>query len=383
MVSSPSVPKVAIIVQNFPKLSETFVQRQVAFLDASVICECFDEKLYRQLGFRHAYHVIGERSFAPRWLKKVAFKLGFYFDRWDQRQRREVAKLLERERFDVVLAEFGPNGIKMAPICEAADIPLVIHFHGYDLSELLRLQLYPQALNKALRTASYAVVVNDLMRKRLMALGFPDQKIKLIPCGVDLRDYTSKEISEGHPCTFLAVGRMAAKKAPLLTIKAFERCAKEVSGVRLMMIGDGPLFDEVKAYVLASAWRDQIDLLGSRPHSEVEDALKNSDVFLQHSVTASTGDEEGWPVSIAEAAASGLPVVSTRHSGIPMQVISGKTGFLVEEGDYEAMGDKMICLARDASLRQRLGRSARLHIQENGDLRESLNRLRQVLRACL
>ena len=379
MATNPSTPKVAIIVQTFPKLSETFVRRQATFLSAVVICERFDQTLYDRLGLDLSCHVIKRQNPLNKWLRKAAFKLGSYFDHWDSKQRQDVASFLKQEKIDVVLAQFGPNGIKVAPVCATHGIPLVIHFHGYDLSRLLRHPPYPRSIKVALRVASYAVVVNDLMRRRLIALGFFGQKIRLIPCGVDLEGYAPKEKLESAPCKFLAVGRMAEKKAPLLTIKAFERCAQEVSGVRLEMIGDGPLFDDVKAYILTSAWCAQIDLLGPRSHSEVKEALKNADVFLQHSVTASTGDEEGWPVSIAEAAASGLPVVSTHHSGIPMQVLNGKTGFLVEEGDHEAMGDRMVRLARDAALRRRLGRSARQHIEEHGNLRKSLTQLEQVL----
>ena len=378
---SPAL-KVAVVVQAFPKLSETFIQRQIAFLDASVICERFDEPLYRQLGLKRTCHVIGERSFASRWLKKAAFKLGFYFDHWDGRQRREVAKLLARERFDVVLAEFGPNGIKAAPVCAASDVPVVVHFHGYDLSWLLRHRFYVGLLRKALQSASGAVVVNERMRERLQRLGVDEPKVHLIPYGVDVEQHRPEANAGNGVCTFLAVGRLVDKKAPLLTVKAFERCARQAEDVRLRIIGDGPLFEDVKTYVSASDQRARIELLGARPHSEVEAALKNANVFVQHSVKAPTGDEEGWPNSVAEAAATGLPIVATRHGGIPTQVVDGQTGYLVEEGDYEAMGDKMICLARDASLRRRLGRSGRRHIQENGDLRQSLNRLRQVLTDC-
>ena len=373
--------KIAFVVQNFPKLSETFICRQAESLEAIVLCDHFDAPLYAELGLTVSHYALSKRNEFFHFLKRAASKAGFYFDYWDRRQRREVASFLEKEGVDVVLAQYGPNGIKVAPVCEALDIPLVIHFHGYDLSRLLRLRWYSAALRRALRTAKFAVVVNHRMKQRLVALGFPGQRVRVIPCGVDVENYAVGDRSRRSTCTFLAVGRLVEKKAPLLTVKAFERCTRECAGARLNVIGDGPLRDEVEEYVRGSDQRERISLLGALSHSEVKGALASADVFVQHSVTARDGDEEGWPVSIAEAAASGLPVVATRHSGIPTQVLNGETGYLVEEGDYGTMGEKMAMLARNAELRQQMGREARKHIEANGDLQVSLRRLEEVLRA--
>ena len=85
---------------------------------------------------------------------------------------------------------------------------------------------------------------------------------------------------------------------------------------------------------------------------------------MQHSVTATTGDQEGFPVSLAEAAAHGLPIVSTIHSGITENVINGETGYLVQEYDYETMAEKIICLINDPALAQKLGMNGRKHILE-------------------
>src|SRR5262249_46852250 len=84
--------------------------------------------------------------------------------------------------------------------------------------------------------------------------------------------------------------------------------------------------------------------------------MKKTHIFLQHSVVCPvTGDEEGVPVAILEAMASGLPVVSTLHAGIPEAVLDGETGFLVPEGDTQAMSKRILELAKDQRLREELG----------------------------
>jgi glycosyltransferase involved in cell wall biosynthesis len=90
--------------------------------------------------------------------------------------------------------------------------------------------------------------------------------------------------------------------------------------------------------------------------------LARASVFIQHSVTAANGDKEGWPVALAEAAASGLPIVATTHASIPEQVGHGESGLLCDEGDWQAMGKFMQQLADDIALRRAMGAAARSRI---------------------
>src|SRR5262249_1315641 len=83
---------------------------------------------------------------------------------------------------------------------------------------------------------------------------------------------------------------------------------------------------------------------------------QESDLFLQHAMTDPfTGDQEGLPVAILEAMASGLPVVSTDHAGIPEAVVDGTSGYIVSEGDTRAMAERILALAGDPDLRARMG----------------------------
>jgi glycosyltransferase involved in cell wall biosynthesis len=77
--------------------------------------------------------------------------------------------------------------------------------------------------------------------------------------------------------------------------------------------------------------------------------------FVQHSLVAPDGDSEGSPVAVMEAQLSGLPVVATRHAGIPEVVIDGTTGLLVEEGDVPGMAEAMAQLVRDPQIAGKLG----------------------------
>jgi colanic acid/amylovoran biosynthesis glycosyltransferase len=84
--------------------------------------------------------------------------------------------------------------------------------------------------------------------------------------------------------------------------------------------------------------------------------MKQADMFLQHSMTdPETGDQEGLPVAILEAMANSLPIISTKHAGIPEAVLDSNNGFLVDEGDSKNMAQKIISLTKDPDLRATMG----------------------------
>jgi len=144
-------------------------------------------------------------------------------------------------------------------------------------------------------------------------------------------------------------------------------------------VGDGPLRDAAAALAASLGVGDRVTFSGALTTQQVRDQMRGASVFLQHSLTPPSGDMEGWPVAVAEAMACGLPVVATRHAAIPEQVEEGVTGYLVDEGDTEAMARAMIALAQSPELRQRLGAASRDRAVSVFDLQIQLARLERVL----
>lgn len=112
---------------------------------------------------------------------------------------------------------------------------------------------------------------------------------------------------------------------------------------------------------------------------DVAEAMREARAVILHSVTTSDNDMEGTPVTILEAGAAGLPAVSAPHAEISDVVIHDETGFLVAEGDTDAMAEHMISLARDPSLAARMGRRAREHVAAHHSSEQSLATLWVVL----
>jgi glycosyltransferase involved in cell wall biosynthesis len=380
--------RIAILVQTFPEPSQTFILRQAQALGSSVWAERLvkGEAVTQDvecLELPSAGSFFDGRSLAGRC--RIAWNAARHgcVDVMPRREERAFRNLLRERGVDVVLAQFGLSGLRAMRPCRSAGVPLVVHFHGFDLSSLYRRAVYRFSCRRLVARAAACVVVSRTQAERLRALGCPDGKISIIPCGVPLREFRESEAVSNQPCRFVAVGRLVEKKSPLDTIRAFARCAAECEGVTLRLVGEGPLRAACEALVAELGLAERVTFLGEQPNSRVQAEMAASGAFVQHSVTAPNGDEEGWPVAVAEAAASALPIVSTRHAGILDQVVHGRSGFLVEEGDWEGMAERMSVLARDPDLRRGMGRAGRRHMEEHGDLSESIARLRRTLESVL
>ena len=274
---------------------------------------------------------------------------------------RELARYLRRIHADAVLAEYGPTGIVFIEACAIAQIPLIVHFHGYDSYEQNCLRQCATGYQRLFRSAAKIIGVSQQMCEQLKRLGAPADKLVLNPCGVDVNRFRVAAPAQAQP-VFVAVGRFVEKKAPHLTILAFERVYRQEPGARLIMVGDGPLLGPCRLLVQSLGLSAAVELWGPRSHHEVEALMQRARCFVQHSVRAINGDCEGTPATVLEAGASGLPVVATRHAGIAEVIIDGQTGFLVEEGDLDGMADRMLRLAREPELAAQMGRKGRAHV---------------------
>ncbi|TIW49178.1 MAG: glycosyltransferase family 4 protein, partial [Mesorhizobium sp.] len=124
---------------------------------------------------------------------------------------------------------------------------------------------------------------------------------------------------------------------------------------------------------------DRVIFHGYRSTEFVQGMMQNAAVFVQHSVTARNGDMEGLPVSILEAMASALPVVATRHSGIPEAVVDGETGVLVEEHDIKSTAEALASLLADTRRAARMGDAGRRRVLDHFTQRHTRDRLRRAM----
>ena len=293
---------------------------------------------------------------------------------------RRLADFLRRSRVDVALAEYGPTGVEVMNACERARTPLVTHFHGYDAYHRETLDRFRETYRQLFDRCYRLVAVSRHMVDQLVVLGASPDRVTYNPYGVDTVSFDGGR-PRAAPPLFLALGRFVEKKAPKLTLEAFSMVHADEPRSQLVMLGDGHLRGDCVEYARSLGIGNAVQFPGSVNHNAVVDWMRKARCFVQHSRRAANGDCEGTPLAILEASSSGLPVVSTRHAGIPEAVLEGESGFLVEEGDVDAMARYMLEFVRDPALAATMGEAGRRHIVNNYSAEPSLSRLREVLLA--
>jgi len=378
---------VAVVAPGFGISSETWLYRQVMGLTAlkpSVICwrrDCGDSYPAEGISIKVAPRKLSAGR-VRRQLRRVGNSVsGRGLFAGDLNEGRWLQKEIMKSRPDVIFAHYGPTALRLLPLVQALGIPLVAHFNGYDLSRMVQQhQWYRRQLITALDRFSGLIVVANYMRQWLLENGAEPSRVHLIPYGAPMYDLQEADMQASDPCRFIMVGRLTEKKRPDLTLRAFAACIQEGCNATMTIIGDGDLRTTCEQVIAEAGISDRVEWLGVQPNERVREELARSCVFVQHSVTATNGDKEGWPVAIAEAAGTGLAVVSTRHAGIVDQIDEGETGYLVDEGDWEAMAERMITLAKSPERRVRLGQSAQKKMM-NCTTPQQIAKLEEVLLA--
>lgn len=286
-----------------------------------------------------------------------------------------MKKYLKHNKIDVVLANYGTSASHMVPVCKDLNIPLIPIFHGHDATDKKYLSKYADKYQKLFNYASSIIAVSQEMKKGLVKNGAQENKIKVVPCGVNTSKF-KPEANITKNKNLLAVGRFTAKKGPLYTIKAFYKVLKKFPDATLTMVGKkNGLFEDCKNLVDELKIQKSVIFTGILDQKEIATLMKTSLAFVQHSITAPNGDMEGTPVSIMEAAASALPIVSTFHGGIKDAVIHKKTGFLVDETHVDDMAKYIKKLCETPETAKAFGLKGREHIQENYHQQKQIEKL--------
>lgn len=274
----------------------------------------------------------------------------------------------------LVHAHFATDGLLALPLARALGVPLVTTLHGYDVSRSRGAMLasgrwswmrYALRRGLLMREGARFLAVSDAVRRRALAQGFPDQRTVTHYLGVDL-DRFRPAPDAAEPGLVLHVGRLVEKKGTAVLIEAMAA----VPEAKLVVVGDGPERERLERLA-----RGRAAFLGALPPDEVAAWMRRAWLLAAPSITARDGDSEGLPTVIVEAAASGVPVVGTHHSGIPEAVIHGETGFLVTERDPAALASRLRELIATPRLRGDFALAARALAQARFDAARQSERL--------
>ncbi len=399
-----TLPKLAYLTGEYPRASDTFIQREVAALRR--IGHAVETCSIRTTG---PEHLVGPeqreehaRTFKvldacrnplrvlrahARWMRNPRRYFGALKLAWRTAPKGVKGRLYNLVYFaeaGVLAAHLQDKGVThlhnhiakasctVAMLAsELSGLPFSFTIHGPDIF------FEPQhwRIDEKAARARFVACISEYCRAQLMC--FTAQRhwprLHIVHCGVDPARYETAAAHKG--ANLLFVGRLAAVKGVPILLDALQKLAQDIPEVRLQLIGDGPERATLEARVAELGLTERVRFLGYRSQSEVAETLAQTDAFVLPSFA------EGVPVVLMEAMAAGVPVVTTRIAGVPELVREGACGWLVPPGDVTALTEALTKVLRSRTERLAMGELGRAIVSEDFNMQTEAARLSHLIRA--
>lgn len=375
---------ILLFASNFFAPSHLWMLRMLDGLGPELVCRVVSEyPLPAEMAERYECQVL-----APSLIRRglAGTPLG---QRWPMHDSRfgQLVAAIRRPEVRAVLAHFLTDAVRYQQVWSSTGKPVFIHCHGYDVTwDMVR----ADDPSSRFYSADYIQAVLDLpanvqfianshaTRQKLLAIGLASERIHVKYLGIPIPEQPEPVPAEPKAITILYLGRLVDCKGPDQTIRAFEYAARRGLRGRLVLAGDGPLRAACELLRARSPYRDRIAMPGAVDEQAGERLRAEADVFTAHNCTGPvTRQEEAFGVSLLEAMAAGLPVVTGRSGGLTEIITDGVHGRLIEPGNVVEHGEALLEMERDPSARSKYAKAGWDHVQEHFSLSRQSDSLKQ------
>jgi glycosyltransferase involved in cell wall biosynthesis len=287
---------------------------------------------------------------------------------------RAVRRVARAVRADLIHAHWViPNGPPAAAVARRACAPLVVSLHGSDVFVAERLQAVGRAARWTFQAAAAVTACSGDLANRAVTLGAREADTTVIPYGVHGEQFRPVDAGTraavrawfdlpAHTPIVLCAGRLVYKKGFAVAIAAFAQIAAAHPDARLVIAGNGPLEDALRAQARELGIAERVIFAGRVDRDRHPRLVAACDLSLLPSVHDHRGNVDGLPNALLDALAAGCAVVASDVAGVSLAVRDGETGMLVPEQDALALAQAMDTLLRDPERRARLGAAARADV---------------------
>lgn len=241
--------------------------------------------------------------------------------------------------------------------------PVLVTSHGGDLYAL-RGRALERLKRWVLKRADAITVVSEAMRIYCDEKGIGPARISVQSMGVDLDEKFTPGSERMERDGIVFVGRLVEKKGVSFLIEAVSILADRYPGLKLTVVGDGPLYESLTALATELGVRERVHFVGSVLNEKVPDYLRAAKISVMPSVVASSGDQEGLGLVAVEALGCGCAVVAFDLPAVRDTIINGQTGLMAEPENATDLAAKIAMLLDDEALRRRLAQSGRRYALE-------------------
>ncbi len=315
-------------------------------------------------------------------------KVKYYFNKAIQIASRipwDFHKAVRAQKVKLLHAHFIPTAIQFLPLKLKYNLPMIVSCYGYDVSRFPReSDENMRHLKKLFETAEYFLAMSEDMKNDMQLLGCPPVKIMVHHIGVDINRFAYRESkTDTEKVVFLYVCDFSPKKGVPILVEAMATVCKAHPEARLRVIGmpkwrGAPIKQQAEKMIRDMGLQNMIDLVGVVNYYNMPKEYADADLFVLSSKTDKEANKEGIPAVILEAMATGLPVISTRHAGIPEVVIDDITGYLVPEDDTSHLARTMIKLLEEKHRWRNMGLAGSRLCQKEFNVEIQKKKLEQI-----
>lgn len=378
------------VIHNLPSwlpLTQNWIYQQILFLppwiDTHVVCER-TENLH-QFDISNIYCINSKSHYMCLW-DEYAIKI--------LKTRPPLSlttKVVKSLKGNLLHSHFGQIGYFNLHMARSAKLRHIVNFYGYDVNRLpQKSKSWRERLKVLLSEVDCVLCEGPHMAKSIVSLGCPENKVRIHHLGVNV-DKIPFRPRKWHPPEELRVliaATFTEKKGIPYALEALGRLQSQVP-IRITIIGDArnePEQITEKKKILATIEKYQMQnkttMMGYQPLTTLHEEAYKHHIFLSPSITSSLGDTEGGaPVTIIEMAASGMPIVSTRHCDIPEVIKQPNSSFLADERDVEGLIRAIESLLEAYPNWPDLLDSARRHIELEYNVKTQAKRIAELYRS--
>jgi glycosyltransferase involved in cell wall biosynthesis len=286
----------------------------------------------------------------------------------------------------LIHAHFGTGGSQALPLSRRLKIPLIVTYHGFDelitdaFAQHFSHRVYLRRRDVLKQEVRLFIAVSNYCKQSLLNQGFPADKIVVHYIGIDTDVFQPDPTVEREPVV-LFVARLVEKKGCEYLIQAMSKVQELRPDVELVIIGDGELRPSLEQ--LAKKKLRRYQFLGLQPPEIVKAWMNRAKIFSVPSITAKSGEAEGFGMVFAEAQAMELPVVSFASGALPESVAHGEVGLLAPEGDWEELAKHIILLLNDDNLCDRFSKAGPQRVNNLFNLQKQTRILEDIYKQVL
>ena len=295
---------------------------------------------------------------------------------------RPILTVLERESCALLHVFFGNVAIHLLPLLRRCPIPFLVSFHGSDVAGSMASAAYSDFLSELFELAALVPCRSEQLAAKVARLGCPERKTRLMRTVLPDLPFAARNPPGDGAWRILQAARLVPKKGLATAMHAFSLFHRTYPLATFQIAGAGPLEEDLRKLASDLGLEDHVEFLGFLSQAALGDLFFRSHIFLHPSEDAG-GDIEGVPNAMLEAMASGLPVVATRHGGIPEVIEDEKNGLLCDEKDAKAVASALLRLANDPDLRGRISLQASVSVRERFSEERQIRAIEEIYKEAI